>query len=293
MIETSGELDRKKLARSRDSARWAIYDRWYQQQIDSQIDRRPSGLDLRTKRQRWLATFAENNRRTREWINWAEIAEYCAHQGQPDIRANEAARQAAYDGLCTALIRGDFEKAAGQTQVLFLCERVRLNRITRELFELFPSSSFGSPVFSACYLRYFWIPRDCTRLWFERHAREVPEVLLSPLPGTVVYAKAAAHPQSAADEYNAGTELLHPEPLKSRKKPGPKPGQLNRFAKGDALLYPEIAKLVSDGGMSRTGAIGKIIADGKAIASNSEQATTERLRSGFRKWEETHPTRPN
>jgi hypothetical protein len=74
------------------------------------------------------------------------------------------------------------------------------------------------------------------------------------------------------------------DPQGARGKPGPKPGKLARFAAADALLYPDIARLISGGEVSRSQVVRTLIAKGKVAPSNSEQTTIKRVLDGFRMW---------
>jgi len=144
---------------------------------------------IRRRRQRWIDAFRERQRRDPAWINFADIAEWCAHEGQSDIRPADDKRDAAYGELWKALKRGEFDDRDGIMTVLFLCPRARLRRMTREYFNSVIPTPFQTggcllpthpPVqFTAAYLQWCWIPNQAARRWFERRARLAPDALLS------------------------------------------------------------------------------------------------------------------
>jgi hypothetical protein len=117
-------------------------------------------------------SFQEHNRLTRDWINWADIAESCAHDGQPDIHPSSKTRITAYAELVKALVAGEFDDASGNTRVHFLCSRVRLRWMSRQELDLL--SDFPVEQRISAYFQYFWIRNRMAVEWFERRQRPVP-----------------------------------------------------------------------------------------------------------------------
>src|SRR5262245_48599985 len=82
--------------------------------------------------QQWRAArierFTKIQRCTREWINFAEIAAWCADES--GVVPNEEARAAAYQKLQQDLLEGDFEEN-GRSRVLYLHPYTTKARMTR------------------------------------------------------------------------------------------------------------------------------------------------------------------
>ena len=57
---------------------------------------------IRRRRTAWIERFTKIQRDKREWINFAEIAEYCSEES--GIVSNEVAREAAYEKLLADLL---------------------------------------------------------------------------------------------------------------------------------------------------------------------------------------------
>ena len=67
-------------------------------------------------RQARIGRFVTAQRRHREWINFAEIADWCAREDQ-SIEPDERKRAAAFDRLANDLLAGEFEEN-GRSRVL-------------------------------------------------------------------------------------------------------------------------------------------------------------------------------
>jgi hypothetical protein len=103
-----------KVQRFRD-----VVERFEWFQLYSIRRRRPPGIERFTKIQR----------DKREWINFAEIADYCAEES--GVVPNEVARETAYEKLLADLLEGDFEKN-GVSQIMYLHPYTSKTRMTRE-----------------------------------------------------------------------------------------------------------------------------------------------------------------
>jgi hypothetical protein len=112
-----------------------------------------------------IERFTEIQRRTREWINFAEIAEWCADES--GVVPNEEARAAAYQKLQQDLLEGDFEEN-GVSKVLYLHPYTSKARMTRrwltDMMERFDQTTINSQ-----YLAHCWIRREFFGRWLAKH----------------------------------------------------------------------------------------------------------------------------
>ena len=74
--------------------------------------------------------FAERQRQTREWINFAEIAEWCSKEDQSIVPSKEK-RAAAFNTLTSDLLAGEFEEN-GRSRVLYLHPATAKARMARD-----------------------------------------------------------------------------------------------------------------------------------------------------------------
>jgi hypothetical protein len=84
----------------------------------------------RDRRAARISRFTETQRRTREWINFAEIAEWCSKE-DGSIVPNESKRTAAFDALQRDLLAGEFEED-GRSRVLYLNPESTMAKMTRQ-----------------------------------------------------------------------------------------------------------------------------------------------------------------
>jgi hypothetical protein len=142
-------------------------------------EKRQRELRARGRRQRAqrIAFFAEEQRKSHDWINFNEIADWCARRESKFV-PDEAARLGAYDLLRDDLLNGEFE-AGGESHVLFLhpdmtvpmtTERMpsQARRMTREkllaAIEMHPPELIRSQ-----YLAHLWIPYRIFNRWLVKH----------------------------------------------------------------------------------------------------------------------------
>jgi hypothetical protein len=64
---------------------------------------------IRRRRTAWIERFTKIQRDKREWINFAEIAEWCSKEDQ-SIVPNTEKSAAAFDTLASDLLSGEFEE---------------------------------------------------------------------------------------------------------------------------------------------------------------------------------------
>src|SRR5215475_12380444 len=88
--------------------------------------------DRRTRKWRMarIKRFTERQREAREWINFAEIAEWCSKEDQ-SIVPNTEKSTAAFDTLASDLLSGEFEEKS-RSRVLYLHPATARARMTRE-----------------------------------------------------------------------------------------------------------------------------------------------------------------
>jgi hypothetical protein len=108
----------------------------------------------------------EIQRRTREWINFAEIAEWCSDES--GVVPNEDARGAAYQKLQHDLLEGDFEEN-GRSRVLYLHLYSTKARMTRDWLTRQIETSKDQTTINSQYLAHCWIRRDFFERWLAKH----------------------------------------------------------------------------------------------------------------------------
>jgi hypothetical protein len=88
-------------------------------------------LPSRERRAARIKRFKKSQQRAREWINFGDIAEWCAREEQ-SIVPNEKKRTAAYTALAKDLLAGEFDGKNGRSRVLYLHESTAKSRMTRQ-----------------------------------------------------------------------------------------------------------------------------------------------------------------
>jgi hypothetical protein len=149
---------------------------------------------IREFRKKRIRRFAERQRRTREWINFAEIADWCARENG-SIKPDEERRSIAYAMLGASLRAGEFERS-GRTRVLFLSPSTSMAKITRETFETIVAANDDEILVSA-YLAHCWVPRDICREWFGRQRLPWP-LVFDPVSGEEVADQAPKVPSAVS-----------------------------------------------------------------------------------------------
>jgi hypothetical protein len=152
--------------------------------------------------------FIWRQHRTRAWISFHEIAEWLSEidgRGVP----NEAARIHAYNRLSRDLLAGDFDER-GKTQVLYLHDRSRMARMTRQ--RLSDALDIYSPEdVRSEYLAHCWLPRRLFQRWLARH--ELP-----PSPARFVPHSPAESTPLHPDRLGRTPPWRH-EPERGRRRP--------------------------------------------------------------------------
>jgi hypothetical protein len=126
--------------------------------------------DIREQAKIWrtnrIARFTADQRRKREWINFAEIADWCS-EVDGSVVPNESARASAYEKLQRDLLEGDFEEN-GRSRVLYLHPWTVKAKMTRQwmenMIETHPRATIPRQYFDHC-----WLPRNLFQRWLAKH----------------------------------------------------------------------------------------------------------------------------
>lgn len=125
--------------------------------------------DRRTRQ--WRAArikrFTERQRHKREWINFAEIADWCSKEDQ-SIVPNKEKSAAAFDTLANDLLAGEFTEH-GRSRVLYLHPATARARMTREWLHDAMAGNYDGDHGRSAYLAHSWIPRRLFNRWLAKH----------------------------------------------------------------------------------------------------------------------------
>ena len=141
----------------------------------------PDEQSRRVAEQWRLARFERILRRlrqTREWISFADVADFCACESGL-IEPDQARRGRAYDHLADALIKGEFDDEGGRTRVLLLYPGSRKMRLTwrwlADAIELDLDGARGREL-----LAHSWAPREAMARFLERRRLPVLPAAFGP-----------------------------------------------------------------------------------------------------------------
>jgi hypothetical protein len=121
---------------------------------------RSSRIERFTERQLWV----------REWINFAEIAEWCSEEDL-SILPNPQKRAGAFDRLASDLLAGEFEEN-GRSRVLYLHSATTKARMTRVSTKEAIDNNYDGDLGRSQYLSHCWIPRTLFDRWLAKHRLE-------------------------------------------------------------------------------------------------------------------------
>jgi hypothetical protein len=131
------------------------------------VTKKTSGLydggnrDRDQRARKWRADrferFKKTQRSRREWINFAEIAEWCSKEDQ-SIIPNAEKRTAAFHTLASDLLAGEFEEN-GRSRVLYLHPASAIARMTREWLKDAIDHNYDGDHGRSAYLPFCWIER--------------------------------------------------------------------------------------------------------------------------------------
>jgi hypothetical protein len=206
-----------------------------------------------------IKRFNESQRSKREWINFAEIAEWCSELGG-SVVPDESARASAYEKLHRDLLDGDFEMK-GRTHVLYLHPSTAMARMTRgrmlDLIEAYPPASIQSE-----YLDHCWLPRNSFGRWLAKHHLPNSPPRFEPKPSM----------SAPVSTRTAG---------QARK--GPTPGAVDRFGESDRALFPEIERIMRESHKSVHAAALEVASAGKVQGGGTPESLAKRLAKRFRR----------
>jgi hypothetical protein len=141
-----------------------------------------NGPKKMARRRAAVDRFAEEYRRTQEWIKFGDIADWFARRDNAVV-PNETARSGAYNLLRNDLLAGDFEED-GKSQVRFLhpdhetewISRRRMVDRERETAVSLPDAmdTIAPKDVIAQYLAHCWIPYRIFHRWLTKHGLSVP-----------------------------------------------------------------------------------------------------------------------
>ena len=132
-----------------------------------------------------IQRFTQKQQQTREWINFAEIADWCSKEDH-SIIPSEDKRAVAFETLARDLLSGVFEEN-GRSRVLYLSPATTKARMTRAWLHDAIHHSYDNNGGRSEYLPHCWIPRQFFERWLARNrlqespSRFGPLVASSPL----------------------------------------------------------------------------------------------------------------
>jgi hypothetical protein len=137
--------------------------------------------DQRTHKRRadCIDRFTEAQEVTREWINFKDIADWCAKE-RHSILPDEKRRNAAFDTLAHDLLAGEFEEN-GRSRVLYLHPAAAKVRMTREWLKDAIEHNYDGDQGRTGYLAHCWVPRRLFDHWRAMHRLEESPRRFKPL----------------------------------------------------------------------------------------------------------------
>jgi hypothetical protein len=170
-----------------------------------------------------IKRFRDTQRQKQNWINFADIADWCAREGH-SILPDKKRRDAAFETLANDLLAGEFEEN-GRSCVLYLHPFTARARMTREWLKDAIEHDYDRDDGRTSYLPHCWIPRHLFDSWLIRHRLERSPPLFQP------------QESRQPDGTRAPTETASPRPpLAPRKKSSP---ARERAQRALAELYPD------------------------------------------------------
>jgi hypothetical protein len=119
----------------------------------------------REHHQRRIERFARCQKRERKWINFGEIAEWCAAE-RGSIVVDELKEEVAIDTLKRDVLDGEFEEH-DRSLVLMLHPSQR-GRVAREWARDAVDHNYDEQ-HGRAWLKYCWIPRRMFQRWLQKH----------------------------------------------------------------------------------------------------------------------------
>jgi hypothetical protein len=130
-------------------------------------DSEPLERDRRTRQWRTakIERFEERQRKTRECINFKEIAEWCSEE-DGSIKQNENKRAAAFDRLANDLLAGEFDEN-GRSRVHFLHRHIA-KKVTPEWFKDVIDHNWDGH-HGRFILAHCWMHKSVFKRWRAKH----------------------------------------------------------------------------------------------------------------------------
>jgi hypothetical protein len=121
-----------------------------------------------------IEEFEKIQRRTREYINFTEIADWCSREGG-SVLPDERKRAAALDLLAKDLLAGEFEEN-GKSLVLYLHPAGEIALVGGKWLKDAINYNWDSDKGRFGFLPYCWMPRQMFEAWLKRHrlAEQLP-----------------------------------------------------------------------------------------------------------------------
>src|SRR5262249_14875433 len=146
--------------------------------------------DAQERRKDQIERFIKRQRNSREWINFAEIAEWCSEEAQSIVQ-DESKRTEAFNRLASDLLTGDFEEK-GRSLVLFQHPKTKKMRMKpaelKDAIEHNWDRDHGRS-----YLAHCWIPRRLFERWLLKRRLQVSPSRFQPqISGAKARVEAAA-----------------------------------------------------------------------------------------------------
>jgi hypothetical protein len=227
-----------------------------------------------------IERFTKIQRDKRERINFAEIAEHCAEES--GVVPNEVARETAYEKLLADFLEGDFEEN-GVSQIMYLHPYTSKTRMTREWLKgLLQFKHADRATIISQYLAHSWMPRVFLERWLAKHRMKPRPQRFEPKRQT----PSATTQPSLTEVRNTVTQpvIVHTVSAPPRKRRyGPEPGTLRRYAADDRRLFPELKRIMNKGRMSLSAAALDLAQAGRISGIGAPQSRAKRLASLYKR----------
>ena len=231
---------------------------------------------LRQRRAAWIERFTEIQRRTREWINFGEITQYCAEESS--VVPNEVAREAAYEKLRNDFFEGDFEEH-GRSQIMYLHPYTAKARMTREWLAHLMEVYGDQTTINLQILAHCWMRREFFERWLAKHRMQPRPARFEPRwptpPTTTALPlsqarKAVLQPVIAEGVGHSASDAV-------QKRRGPEPGTLRRYEASDRALFAEFERIMAEKQKSRSAAALELAEAGQVKGPGTAQSRAKRL----------------
>jgi hypothetical protein len=188
-------------------------------------------------RGRHARRFAEKQRLTRQWVNFAAVADWCARE-RGSIEPDEKLRAVAYEQLRLALASGAFT-VGEKSSVLFFGDVVSWARMTRERLAQIESCFDPEFVYHG-FLRACWVPHEFAGRWFDERNLPRPHHLFPPVTASSATGRRVS---VATDAPTEPTTSAKDDRVVRRRKASP---GLN-YEASDAPLVLEMRNMIVSG----------------------------------------------